>query len=116
MSINGYLDQVTISAVTGAGGSQDPNTGAWTPGSTAASVLYQGSADVQDVGTVLARDPTGEPTDVSDATVFLADDSVLPGLKSSYKVDITYRNGKTQSGQIKQVRQLDGAVLIEWLG
>jgi len=115
MSVNGYLDQVTISAVTGAGGTQDQDTGVWTPGSTATSVLYQGPADVQDVGTVLARDPTGEPTDVSDATVFLEDDSVIPDLKSSYRIDITYRSGKTQSGQIKQARQLDGAVLIEWL-
>lgn len=91
----------------------DPDTGA--PVYAPPVVLYDGEADVQDVGEVLDRDPEGTPTERSDATVFLADETALPTLEKGMTVHIDWRDGTTDDATIAKVRRMDGTLLVRYV-
>lgn len=112
-----YPHRLTITDPATPQGTQDAATGAWTPdaGATAA-VLYDGAADVQDVGAVIERDADGKPTLRSDATAFLADERALAAIPSGAPATVTWDDGTTAEATVVRVRRLDGSLALQWVG
>ena len=93
-------------------GAVDPETGDVTPGG-ADLVLYDGLADVQDAGEAVPRNASGMPALASDATAFLQDEKAGLAIEPNDVATVFYPGGeRTAEGEVKFVRELDGAVLI----
>lgn len=97
---------------TGAG-AQDPDTGAHTPG--AATVVYDGEADVQDKGEVVRRDASGRPEATSEATAYLEDESEIGAFRHGDVVTVTWEDGSTADAEVQRVVRLDGKLHLRWL-
>ena len=107
----GYPHRLRITRP-GTGGSQDPDTGEWTPATEV--VAYDDWADVQDAGEAVPRTATGQPVKESDATAFLKDEEAGLEIAVDDKAVVTYPDGRYAEGEVKFVRDLDGAVLIRY--
>lgn len=109
---------------------EDEATGRHTAGPP--DVRYLGRADVQDGGAVISRDPTtGTPTKTADAELFIprpADvegRTVLPEMvvevlwnpedvdMTSFDFDAPPAEADVQTGQLRQVRRLEGAMFMD---
>jgi hypothetical protein len=95
-------------------GTQDPETGVFTPGG-ADQVIYDGKADVQDVGETVPRTATGQPVKEADATAFLQNEDAALLIAVDDKAFVYYPNGDFWAeGEVRFVRELDGTVLIRY--
>jgi hypothetical protein len=95
-------------------GVQDPETGVITPGG-ADIVLYDDKADVQDAGEAIPRTATGQPVKDADATAFLKDEEAGLAIEPGDVAEVFYLGtDRTAEGEVKFVRELDGAVLIRY--
>lgn len=94
-------------------GSQDPDTGAWTPGT--AVMIYDGPADVQDGGETIQRDSDGRPTAVSDATAYLEDERAVGSIYVGDRAVVTWEDGTTADARVLKVVRLDGKLQLGWL-
>lgn len=94
-------------------GSQDPDTGAWTPGTPV--TIYDGPADVQDEGEAIQRDSDGRPTKVSDATAYLADETGMGAFKERDVAVVTWEDGTTSDAVVQKIVRLDGKLHLGWL-
>lgn len=93
---------------------QDPDTGQ--PEYGEEGLLYDGPADVQDAGEVLARSPDGTPTEMSDATVFLPETAPLSAIMEEDHVLIDWNDGSpTDDAQVAKRRRLDGSLLLKYV-
>lgn len=97
----------------GEGGGQDRETGAWEPPEPVS--LYDGPADVQDGGVVLARAEDHTPTLTSDAQAFLGDWSGIGGIRPDDDATVEWEDGSESAGTVVRVRRLDGVVFLRWL-
>lgn len=98
-------------------GTVDPETGVITPavGGDSVQVVYDGRADVQDAGESLPRNATGQAVKESDATAFLADEKAGLAIEPNDTAEVFYLDAdRTAEGEVKFVRELDGAVLIKY--
>jgi hypothetical protein len=77
--------------------------------------LYDGPADVQDGGVVLARAVDHTPTLTSDASAFLADWSGVGRIRPDDDVLVEWEDGAESAGKVVRVRRLDGVVFLRWL-
>lgn len=106
--------RLTITRPSEGGGTQDPETGVFTPGS-ADQVIYDGPADVQDAGEAMPRTATGQPVKEADATAFLKNEDAALLIAADDKAVVTYPDGVTYAeGEVRFVRELDGVVLIRY--
>lgn len=92
---------------------QDPDTGLPTGGGTLP--IYDGPADVQDEGEVLSRDEDGRPTQTSDATAYLEDESAIGSIELGDGAHITWEDGSEADARVQRVVRLDGKVHLEWV-
>lgn len=95
------------------GGAQDPDTGAWTP--EAATVLYDGAADVQDEGEAMVRDADGRPLSTSDGVAYLASESAIGTMRPGDACLVTWPDGTTSDAEVLRVVRLDGKLHLRWL-
>jgi hypothetical protein len=94
-----YPHKLTISR--GGAGSQDLETGAWTPGE-ADTILYTGVADIFDpnAGNIWQRMNEGLEQDTESWRAYLSDnvsEAVLRSLKEGDQALVTWENGDQQS-------------------
>jgi hypothetical protein len=95
-------------------GTQDPETGVITPGGPDI-VVYDNKADVQDAGEAIPRTATGQPTKEADATAFLFDEKAGLAIEPDDVATVYYPDGETTAeGEVRFVREMDGAVLIRY--
>lgn len=94
-------------------GSQDPDTGAWTPGAPAS--VYDGPADCQDEGEETSRDPQGRLIVRSVSRLFLADESKTAAHRTGDVGVVTWEDGTADDAEVVQVRRLDGTLRLRWL-
>jgi len=96
------------------GGTQDPETGVFTP-SGPATLVAEGWFDVQDAGEALPRSSTGQAVKDSDSTWFAKDEAIILALEPGDVGTVRYPDsGLTAEGEVKFVRELDGAVLVKY--
>jgi hypothetical protein len=102
-------------------GTQDRDTGAWTPG--APTQLYSGPADVQDMPSrELMRMQAEEPQQMADARIYLPDtiagqewnDEMLT-IQTEDDVLVTYPGGAIRGAKVRKVRWLDGRIDVKLL-
>lgn len=84
-----YPHWIRISKPGSGPSTQDPRGGVYTP--AAGEVIYSGEADVQDVGESVVRGADVQ-TEESEATIFLADESVIPLLETGHTIEIWWTN------------------------
>lgn len=96
-----------------AAGSQDPDTGAHTPG--AETVLYHGGADVQDEGETMRRDSEGRPLATSEAVAYLESESPIATLRPGLACTVTWEDGTVSDAEIINAVRLDGKLHLRWL-
>lgn len=75
--------------------------------------VYSGRVDFQDIGTALARDTSGTPTELSDAVAFLAEDSEegpITLIQPNDRATITFEDGRTMDFTVLRARFLDASV------
>lgn len=94
-------------------GTQDPGTGAWTPG--ADTTVFDGPADIQDGGEETSRDTEGRLVVRSIAVMFLdpeeaAHDHVVGDVGTG-----TWEDGSTDDAEIVNIRRIDGRMELKWL-
>jgi hypothetical protein len=94
-------------------GTQDPGTGAWTPGGTLP--VYDGAADCQDEGETIQRDADGRPVSTSEATLYLADESRAAAHRIGDTGTVTWEDGTTSDAEVARVVRLDGKLHLKWL-
>lgn len=94
-------------------GSQDPDTGAWTPG--ADTTVYNGPADCQDEGTETSRDAEGKLVVRSVSTLFLEDEGAAPDHQEGDVGTVTWEDGTTDDAEVVRIRRLDGSMELRWL-
>lgn len=110
-----YNDHLVLSIASGTGGTQDPNTGAWSAGSYPTTTLYDDAVDVQEIGMIIGRAPDGLPVMVGDATAYLRDESVIPYLLAGDLATVVFNDGTVKTAQVARAQRLDGAVALKWL-
>lgn len=109
-----YPHRLRITRPASGGGVQDPETGVFVP-SGVASTIYDATADVQDAGESLPRTATGQAVKDADATAFLANEAAGLAIEPGDVATVFYPNSdRTAEGEVKFVRELDGAVLIRY--
>jgi hypothetical protein len=95
-------------------GTFNTETGELTAGG-ADQVLYDGRADVQDAGESVPRNTSGMPFLEADATVFLKDEKAGLAIEPNDVAVVYYPDSdRTAEGEVKFVRELDGAVLLKY--
>lgn len=94
-------------------GTQDPDTGAWTPGS--GTTVYDGEADCQDEGETLRRDQDGRPLQSSEAVLYLEDESKVADHRPGDTGTVTWEDGTTSDAEVVRVVRLDGKLHLGWL-
>lgn len=94
-------------------GTQDPDTGAWTPGEP--TVVYDGAADCQDAGTESSRDPEGRLVLRSTSKLFLARESAAKDHQQGDVGVVTWEDGSTDDAEVSLVRYLDGTLELDWV-
>lgn len=115
-----YRETLVITAPSALAGSHDPVTHVFTPGGDDEE-LYNGSADVQDAGLAIRRDPTDQAVIQSDARAYLRKESTLATIEAKRKSGqpmtavVTWRDGTTSQARVDRVRRLDGAVELTWM-
>lgn len=115
-----YHETLVITAPGSVAGAHDPVTHVFTPGGVD-TTLYDGSADVQDVGLAVRRDPTDQAVIQSDARAYLRKETALAAIEATRKSGqpmtavVTWRDGSTQQARVDRVRRLDGAVELTWM-
>jgi len=108
-----YPHRLLITRAVAGEGTQDPDTGESTPGST--SRIYNGKADVQDEGKALSREPGGRPTEMSDAVAYLEDESAIGTIKTGDLALVTWEDGTTADAMVQKVVRLDGTLFLKWV-
>jgi hypothetical protein len=103
-----YDGRAVITRPSGAG-TQDPATGAYTP--PAATTVYDGACDAQDVARVLRRDAAGIPTLVADAQVYLPWTS-WPAVREEDRVALTFADGAQVQCRVLGLRRLDRVIYV----
>lgn len=91
-------------------GTQNAETGAWTPGTP--TTLYSGACDAQDMPQITERDEAGAATQVADLKIFLPWDAWITTARAGDVVQVTYADGATMTGTIKGARHLDRALMV----
>jgi len=109
-----YPDRVRVYRQTGTAGTQDQDTGVFTPGAAPETTYYDGPADAQDMTAVVARDASGLPIQTADGTIFLRDERVLRYLAAGDLLAITLKDGTALGAEIAGIRRLDGAITFTW--
>lgn len=95
------------------GGTQDPDTGEWTPGAT--TTVYSGPADCQDEGETIRRDADGRPVTMSEAVLYLADETAVADHRPGDTGTVTWEDGTTDDAEVAKVVRLDGKIHLKWL-
>ena len=90
---------------------EDPEAGTYTPPDP--EVIYDGPADVQDVGAEVIYG-VDQTTKRSGATAFVEDESIIPLVRSGMSVVITWNPGEdplqTEDAVVETVTRLDGTI------
>jgi hypothetical protein len=110
-----YLHRLVVTRPAAGGGTQDSDTGVWTPGPAGVQTLYDGLADVQDAGESIPRNASGMPTLNSEGTAYLADEKRAYNIQPGDAVVVHYPEGYTADAQVGFVRILDGVLLLRFL-
>jgi hypothetical protein len=108
-----YPHKLLITREASSGGTQDPDTGAWTR--PAGTTIYNGRADVQDEGKALSRDPEGRPTQMSDAVAYLENETAIGTIETGDHVTVTWEDGSTADARVQKVVRLDGKLHLQWV-
>lgn len=108
-----YPHGLVISRPTSSPGTQDPDTGVYTPAG-AATMVYEGRADVQDGGEQKAHNAAGMPEKQAEGTAFLADRRTLFDIRPGDDAEVTYPDGATADGVVVFYRVVDAAVLLRF--
>lgn len=106
-----YAQRVRIHRSSG-GGTQDEETGGWTPGGSAD--VYNGPADVQDQPRALSY-ADGRPTQTSDAEVYLADPGAVPLVRIGDLAEVTWEDGSTMDARVIRTERLSSVLFLERL-
>ncbi len=99
----------------GSGGTQNPDTGEWTP--PVEAVLYDGPADYQDKSVVVERDADGTPTRSADGTAYVPDYQrksvrlMQPGDHAVVRFPAS-EGGGVEDAAIAETQVMDGAVFL----
>lgn len=101
----------------GAGGTQDPATGRWTPDPGGPAAVYDGACDAQDAGEALEREATGSTVIEGDVVVFLDPDEGpdMSAFEKDLPATVTWEDGTTESGAIHRVRRMDQSLVLKWV-
>lgn len=97
----------------GAPGEQDPDTGQWVPGGQVA--VYDGAADCQDEGEAMSRDSEGRAVTVSDAVLYLEDESRTAAHRPEDVGTVTFEDGSVRQAKVAKTVRLDGKLHLRWL-
>lgn len=108
-----YPHRLLITRPVAGGGTQNPDTGVSTPGSS--TTVYDGNADVQDEGKALSRDTDGRPTEMSDAVAYLADEAAIGSIKNGDGAVVTWEDGTTADATVQKRVRLDGKLHLQWV-
>lgn len=105
--------QVRIERPGDAAGSQDPDSGAWTPGPDGQRVLYDGDGDLQHKTRQIRKDADRDVTVISDADLFLRDETDLWTLKTDDRVYIVDLEAFVEiTAKLVDIDHLSGRILI----
>lgn len=94
-------------------GSQDPDTGEWTPGTD--TTVYDGPADCQDEGSETSRDAEGRLVVRSVSTLFLEDEDAAHDHRTGDVGTVTWEDGDTDDAEVTAIRRIDGRMELRWL-
>ena len=114
-----YLHRVSITRPA-TGGTTDPTTGKFIPAGPATEILAdtgRPNADVQDKRRVLERDASGVPTSISEADLFLEDESLVNVVEIG---DTGTVKGEEygEAGldfEVAGIQRIDGTLWLRWL-
>lgn len=96
-------------------GTYDPETGAYTGGTSGDTVVLDCPADVQDAGESIPRGASGMPALQADATAFIPPShrAELLAVVPQDVVTVYYPNtDRTAEGNVQMVRELDDVLLL----
>lgn len=104
-----YPDRVIVTRAEP--GTQDPDTGAYTPGSSV--TLYDGPGDVQLGGRALQRAIDGDPGGNVGALIFLQESILVPSLRPEDKVRaVLYEDEAVKEGRVRTVSRYEGSITV----
>jgi hypothetical protein len=112
--VSAYPQKIKIERGGAAGGSQNAETGAWTPAAVNPVVIYEGRCDAQDKGKVLTRDAAGNPMVTADISVFLPKRGAIgeSDIRQDDTATITWEDGGTTVGQVLRADRLDDSLYL----
>jgi hypothetical protein len=107
---------VVITKAAPAAGVQDPDTGAWTPALGAEpDVLYNGLGDLQHDRRTVRRATDTDPAIVSDADVYLQDESDLWAIPEGAYISVIIDDLIQLDGRVVSVDLLSGMIMVNQL-
>lgn len=115
-----YPHFLVVARPSEAGGSQDEDTGVFTPTTPDAIFVYDDRADVQDNPAGYKRNIPGRVDDntpiyVGDAIAYLRDETKLRLIHLDDLASVMWENGDISDGVVSFITRLDGKIHLRWL-
>lgn len=107
----GVVSRVTVAPTPGGYTDDD---GVWhdDPVQPDTAVIYEGPGDFQDKGEAIETDSAGQPTLIADGVFYPKNERIVADIEPLDRLEVTYKDGTKESGEVLRVRRLDGAVFI----